>query len=198
MRLLKLLLLTTGLAAWSLALPAWAKEPGEIGTVDVTGPGLSVPIHFGPRDTEEWWTLTGLGEAKEPQPYSDTLGPKYEAVLTVPLCQPHHPQTVVQDVYPFAQAGPEVFTEEGQVVCDGPLPGGWTYASVTLLDRLIEKGLPRQAVAAASPVGAAGAPAASAGGPGWFGVATVTGAALLIAMGGAVAALRRRPRRTVV
>ncbi|MGH2677921.1 MAG: hypothetical protein ACRDHB_06130, partial [Actinomycetota bacterium] len=159
------------LAAMALALPAHAKFAG---TAYISGPGIpggsgdtsegegSGTIRMDGADRGELRVLTALGSSARyltSRPTGD-LGPRYEArlVITVPQGMPD----VVHHLYPFAEAGPLLYTPPDQefiVLATGDASGGWSRAPAKLMRELRERGLPTNPPAPLQPADGAAAKA---------------------------------------
>ena len=177
---------------WSV--PAWAKD---VGTARITGPGLGAPIELGRAETEQWWSETRLLDVKDPEPFTEDLGARYDVVLTIPLCDPEHPETVGQELYPYAAGGPEIFTPAGQGLCH-VAPAGWSNGSFTLLAMLEEHGLPTPKGSAAPSRTAEAASAAVPSGPAGSSPVLVAGfvVGVTVVVAAGVLSGRERRRRT--
>jgi hypothetical protein len=138
------------IAAVALALPAAALAKGPSQAV-VTGPGLDdngVAIaNLG--DDSDLTGLSGFFPAtfgQSPNPMLDsapegTLGPKYTIRYRVP--GPSRTDTIVQDVYPYAEPSPVTYTPPGQRFFDNQQThGGWYVSTLQLRNVLVHAGLP--------------------------------------------------------
>jgi hypothetical protein len=132
-----------------------AMAKGPLGG-SVSGPGLAAPIRLdGTGAWKEGSPLalltadTGIYDHSEhpPRPAGE-LGPRYDVRLVFP------PEYVVrQHLYPYAKAGPTVYTLRGQPIFDDAFrtTGGWYRVPRILIERLH---LPARApVAPESPAG---------------------------------------------
>jgi hypothetical protein len=161
----------------------------------ITGPGLADGIRIAGEGQTGGDALMRLAEdagffpsvfATIPSPMLSTrpageLGPRYTTRYTMP--GPNGATNViVQDLYPYAQRSPVTFTEPGQSYYGTEkTAGGWYIASVSLKDELIEVGLPKSAPAT---------------GGSWFpGGSIEAGAAVLVAVVAALAAVLLARRR---
>jgi hypothetical protein len=188
---------TLGLAlAAAVLLPAAGLAKGA-SEAQVTGPGLAGPIQLGgsgePGSGEE---LGGIAEAagffaavfgQSPNPMQTerprgALGPRYTITYVMP--GPNNEEdTLVQDVYPYAQPHPVTYTKPGQRFWTTERTrGGWYvgwYSS--LKDQLVAAGLPPTA-----PTGGG----SHGDGPPWTvlgsvaAVIAIAGLALLAVLGG--------------
>ena len=155
------------LAALAGALPAQAKVEG---TAYVTGPGVGGPsggsgsgtIKMDGSDGGGYPVLSGLAEpgrylAARP---AGELGPRYEARLVI--AAPEGQPDLVQQLYPYAEGGPVLYTAPGQEFVMSPTgqaADGWFRIPPELIEELRDRGLPRTspippadgAVAAESP-----------------------------------------------
>ncbi|HKX25174.1 MAG TPA: hypothetical protein VJP08_02530, partial [Actinomycetota bacterium] len=163
------MVVTTGvLAAMALALPAHAKFAG---TAYISGPGIpggsggtsegegSGTIRIDGSHRADYRVLTALASPARSltsRPSGD-LGPRYGArlVITVPQGQPD----VIHHLYPFAEAGPVLFTPSDQeflVLATGDTSGGWSHAPAKLMRELRDRGLPTIPPAPGQPADGAG------------------------------------------
>jgi hypothetical protein len=149
------------IVAAALVLPAaaFAKGPSE---AVVTGPGI---------DDDNGIVISGLGDGsgltqaagffqatfgQSPDPMLDsapggTLGPKYRIRYTVPGPSGQD-DTIVQDVYPYADPSPVTYTPPGQTFFGSERTrGGWFVSTLGLRNILVHAGLPPE-----SPVGDTG------------------------------------------
>jgi hypothetical protein len=186
------------IVAVALALPAAALAKGPSEAV-VTGPGI---------DDDNGIVIAGLGDGsgltqasgffqatfgQSPDPMLDsapdgTLGPKYRIRYTVPGPSGQD-DTIVQDVYPFAEPSPVTYTPPGQTFFGSERTrGGWFVGTVGLRNILVHAGLPAE-----SPIGDTGG-----GGSGRTVWPWVAGAlALLAALGCAAWFARARWTSTI-
>ena len=202
----RLALLTSVLAAFTLAATAQAKGPSAA-TID--GPGAGSGISIG--GNGEPGSGAPLGNLSDqaglfPAAFSQTpdpmladrpkgdLGPHY--TITYRLPGPNGGEsTIRQDLYPYASNGPVTYTAPGQPFFGTERThGGWYQASPELKNTLVKAGLPAQ------PVGeAAGAPGPSSGGDDGTGLADfwpAFGVALVLGLTALVSVLIRRRERT--
>lgn len=139
----------------ALALPAQAKGQG---TALVSGPGLVAPLEISGRPTAtappDFWEFvsqSGIFEDWKSRPPSRVgLGPRYEVMLFFgdepgTASADGIPDLVHMDLYPYAKDGPWTYAPPGQTGGSvGTVAEGWTAAPASLLDYLIEKGLPER------------------------------------------------------
>ena len=142
------------IVAVALALPAAALAKGPSEAV-VTGPGI---------DDDNGIVIAGLGDesgltgqsgffpatfGQSPDPMLDsapegTLGPKYRIRYTVPGPSGSD-DTIVQDVYPYAEPNPVTYTPPGQSFFDTEKTrGGWYVSTIGLRNILVHAGLPAE------------------------------------------------------
>ena len=177
-----------------MAAPAHAKGPSG-GTVE--GEGLATPISI----TQGEGTTTG-GQLIEDVGFfdatfgqipshmldsapTDDLGPKLTIHWAVPGPNSEDDE-IVQVLYPYADGGPVVYTEPGQVFFTTEhTRGGWfrTPAAERLLTTLHGLGLPSRDALTASDAG---------GGTRWTPIGASLAAVILLVAGFAVALSRRR------
>ena len=154
-----------GLVVLTMAGPAAAKGADQ---ATITGPGISTPIVVdGAGEPGSGERLGQLGDASGLfvamfGPGSDgamalsgtaptgALGPRYELTYRVPGGNPK-PDTLTQDAYPLAAAGPVTFTPAGQPVLGTKTTGGWYHAPDTFRPLLTAIGVPGLSAAAAVP-----------------------------------------------
>lgn len=130
-------------------MAAQAKGPSA---ATITGPGLFSPITVDAVDGEAGFIgETGFfpatfGQTPDPmlpaRPRGD-LGPRYTITYKVP--GPYNTNSVVrQDLYPYAEGGPVLYTKPGQRFFDGQRThGGWFRANADLTQTLVRLGLPK-------------------------------------------------------
>jgi hypothetical protein len=198
---MKRLALTTAIVALLATLvptTALAKGPNE---AEIDGPGLSSPIKLSgsgePGSATQLGQITGptgflpavFGGGPDPQELltkrpEGTLGPRY--TITYVMLGPNNQEdTLVQEVYPYAQPEAVTYTKPGQRFWNNERThGGWYlsswYLASSLKDQLVAAGLPPNA-----PTGDDGFPLPLAG---------ILAAATVLALGGvAVFVIRRRP-----
>lgn len=222
-RLIVTAILASGMsvaAAVILATPALAKGPSQ---ARITGPGLAHPIVLSgggePGQPDRLATLASqtslfavlFGAASSlPQPArlraappAAALGPGYALVYTVPGVTPPPGARygrIRQELYPYAAAGPLVYTPPGQHgFGQAQQLAGWVRGTAGLSRMLARLGIPPRARAVAAqraPRQPAARPAAGQQArppfPGWLAAAAATAAALLLA--GAAQWLRRHRR----
>ncbi|MDX3104769.1 hypothetical protein ACIBO5_45385 [Nonomuraea angiospora] len=162
LRLLAILLTTLAVAA----APARAKEPDS---ATISGPGLSKPIEVAPTEPRLDTALDLLRQdaaisavliAEIPgsfaaQAPAAELGPRYRLAWHLP----EDGSEVVQELYPYAAAGPVLHTPSQPHV----VRSGWHQARGSLKDTLIGLGLPEEAPGAGPPAWALGGAALLAG-----------------------------------
>lgn len=200
------MVVTTGvLAAMALALPAHAKFAG---TAYVSGPGIPEgsggtsegegggTIRVDGSHRADYRVLSPLASPTRSltsRPSGD-LGPRYEArlVITVPQGQPD----VIHHLYPFAEAGPVLYTlpdQEFIVLATGDASGGWSRAPAKLMRELRDRGLPTTPPPPGQPADGAGTAAPSALDPTVWGLVLLGG---LLVAGALVGRRRAVARRT--
>ncbi len=185
--------IVAALAVLALVLPAAALAKGPAAAT-MEGPGLSGPTSFpgdeggGPLGrlvNATGWFPAVFGQEPDPLLASrpaGALGPRYTITYLVPGGEPE-PDTILQDVYPYADGGPVTFVAAGQDIFDTTTRGGWFRATTDLKPILVEAGLPETAP---GPSGADDP----------FPTLAVSGAVLLaVAAGLGVALLARRRTR---
>jgi hypothetical protein len=182
------------LAALALGMPAAALAKGP-SAASIDGPGAGGGIEV-KGDLAPGSPLAELSERsgffpsvfrRTPDPMLDSrpqgdLGPKYTITYTVP--GPEGETFVLhQDVYPYATPSPVTYMEPGQKVYRIETRGGWFVAEPRFKDTLVSVGLPKIA------------PSGSSSDDGSFLstglLGALAGAALLLAVGGAILARRR-------
>ena len=139
-------------AALVLPAAAFAKGPSE---AVVTGPGIDDPGGVAlalSGDGADLTTLSGFfpatfGQSPDPMLESapeGTLGPKYRITYTVPGPSGTD-DTILQDVYPFAEPSPVTYTPPGQTFFSTERTrGGWFVSTAGLRNVLVHAGLPAQ------------------------------------------------------
>ena len=151
-----------GVIVLGTASPALAKGPDQ---ATVTGPGLSHPIgwlagngepgsgeHLGQLSEDSGIFLAMFGndpsanQALTTKAPSGPLGPKYQIAFRVPGGMTG-PDTVRQDLYPFASGGPITYTRSGQPSLGGLTQGGWYRGPAGFRDVLNAIGVPEAAAA---------------------------------------------------
>jgi hypothetical protein len=204
------------LAVLALAGPALAKGPGEapLGELLIAGPGLATPIHleghlaFGPygeemtasdADSRDFSALV-LGSGLIPsdtgyfggEPEGD-LGPRYSVTANL---FGSDPASVRQDLYPYAKGGPVFFNPPGQKAFFGSrLASAWWYPPAEVIAILTTHGLPATPPAVPAPaVKKAPQPILRPADPKVWIVALITGALILLLVGGALAGRHRSVR----
>jgi hypothetical protein len=193
------------LAAVALALPAHAKFAG---TAYISGPGIpggsggtsegegGGTIRIDGSHRADYRVLTALASPARSltsRPSGD-LGPPYGArlVITVPQGQPD----VIHHLYPFAEAGPVLFTPSDQeflMLATGDTSGGWSHAPAKLMRELRDRGLPTTPPAPGHPQTARAQQAPSTANPTLWGLVLVSG---LLVAGALVGRRRAVARRT--
>ena len=172
MRRLALVVVGAMAMAGLLASPALAKgEHGDLvsGTAVIAGPGLDDPLSVdgvidreggpgcttcAPVDTfSALVDKTGLlpfgasGGSKAGTyvlaPDPKTLGPAYSLLVTLNTSYP--PDSILADLYPYAQGGPYVFAHPGQLALGMKVPSAWYAAPTSLFTALVSLGLPNKA-----------------------------------------------------
>ena len=84
-------------------------------------------------------------------PPAGALGPKYTLTYTVPGPSGSE-DTIVQDVYPFAEPSPLTYTRPGQPFFDTERTrGGWFVAPAGLRDLIVDAGVPPATAPTATP-----------------------------------------------
>jgi hypothetical protein len=155
------LLSTIGLAALLVVLSSSAAlakgpvevsidGPGDDGSIDIGGdPGSGEPGSGGTlsRLAEHAGLFTvGFGDnvsqLMERQPEGD-LGPEFRLEWTVPNPEGTN-DTIVQRLYPYADAGALTHTEAGQAYMGMETLGGWYVGGSALSAALTEAGVPEQ------------------------------------------------------
>jgi hypothetical protein len=146
------------IVAVALVLPAAALAKGPSEAV-VTGPGIDDDNGIVIAGLGDGSGLTGqsgffpatFGQSPDPMlasPPEGDLGPKYRIVYTVPGPSGSD-DTIVQDVYPYAEPSPVTYTPPGQTFFDTEKTrGGWYVGTLGLRNILVHAGLPAE-----SPVG---------------------------------------------
>src|SRR4051812_1424094 len=140
------------IVAVALALPAAALAKGPSEAV-VTGPGIDdndgIAIALMGDDADltnvSGFFPASFGQSPDPMlasPPEGTLGPKYTIHYTVPGPSGSD-DTIVQDVYPYAEPNPLTYTAPGQKLFGTERThGGWFVSSVGLRNVLVHAGLP--------------------------------------------------------
>ena len=111
------------------------------------------------------------------------LGPKYTITYTVPTGE-GTATTLHQDVYPYAKPVPVAHMAPGQPIFGQTTRGGWFISDNSLRSTLVQAGLPRNP------------PSASSGDSAFsflWDLKTLAIAGVLVLLGFAVGAIRRRP-----
>jgi hypothetical protein len=135
---------------------ALAKGPSQ---AVITGSGLSVPVSLREpgsktigQDLADIVQLSGFfseafgGKARGHRP-SGELGPRYTVTYTMSDVSP--PATLIQHIYPFADAGPVTTMTHGQTFWGiQHTPGGWFRAKGKLKTLLMSLGVPEPVVQA--------------------------------------------------
>ena len=151
------------IVAVALLLPAAALAKGPSEAV-VTGPGIDDDnglLIAGLGDDSGLTNAAGFfqatfGQSPDPMlaspPEGTELGPKYRIVYTVPGPSGSD-DTIVQDVYPYAEPSPVTYTPPGQKFFDTERTrGGWFVSTIGLRNVLVHAGLPADSPVA-SPTG---------------------------------------------
>lgn len=145
------LIVVCGMVAAIVVLPGAAEAKG-IQRATVTGPRLESPITFTlDNGVDPFVNETGIYPSlfeTQPNPVVqsqpvDALGPRYDIEYVMKM--PHHKAIIAhQDLFPYAQPDPVLYTAPGQRTIDNSESvGGWYTSSQSLLMLLIERGLPR-------------------------------------------------------
>lgn len=130
--------------------PASAQITGVDGApIDISGgpgsgePGSRALLGRLAEDAGLW--VVGFGEDPHrltAEPPDGDLGPKLTLSWVVP--GPTGDDTVVQDLYPYADAGAVTFTRANQPYLGGATEGGWYVAGPALAATLVEAGVPAE------------------------------------------------------
>jgi hypothetical protein len=148
----RLMLIVAATAALLLPAAALAKGPSE---AVVTGPGiddengLMIALAGDGADltNASGFFPASFGQSPDPMrasPPEGTLGPKYRIRYTVPGPSGSD-DTIVQDVYPYAEPSPVTYTPPGQRFFDTERTrGGWFVSSAGLRNVLVHAGLPAE------------------------------------------------------
>jgi len=189
----KLALVIAALVLLALAAPAGAKGPSD-GTIE--GDGLKKPIAIGQGEGTSGGdrliedigffdaTFGMIPSQMLDAPPTRDLGPMLTVRWNVPGPE-GDTSVIVQQLYPYADIGPVVHTDPGQVFfVNEHAKGGWFRAPERLVTTLQSMGLPS--------ADALGPGSASHGGTSWSPIAASIGAAVLGI--GTIAALARRRR----
>jgi len=149
-----LLVAAGALVALLLPSTAIAKGPSE---ATISGPGLSTALTFrggGEGGDTTLGVLVAQGGffpqvfGQSPNPLLATrpsgLGPSYTVTYTVPGPST---DTLLQDLYPYAEQGPVTYMAPGQKIWDQTTHGGWYRGTTELRSRLVKAGLPKAALA---------------------------------------------------
>ncbi len=203
------LVVTFAVAVVTLAVgaPATAKGPSS---ATVSGPGIgTTSIGWNRPDqhslgtlmeTTFLWDATGMTDAPQaadwvPQPPSGELGPKYTVVYHF-----GRDTAIRQDVYPFADADPVVYTAPGQSMYDTRVQSGWRVTSASLTAVLEGLGADPEVAArqaAITPAAQATAAQTDDSGPVWPWIAAgATGVFVLFGVG-ALWRTRQHPEGSV-
>lgn len=168
---MKRLLTTLVVAVLILAIVGSVQAKGAMPqAARMTGPGLPTPLKFGDptmpggttdanlnllaSETRLFETLLGLEHSLRPK---GPLGPRYTITWTMRKeLHPHQTFEVRSDFYPYAKAGPVMYTHGGQHVRDVEgahvLHSGWAQANPVITVNLRAWGLPPQHPKAAQPL----------------------------------------------
>jgi hypothetical protein len=185
--------------------------------LSISGPGLDKPIDL--RGPGEPGTDTALAEISDDaglfavmfgdgggrlsaERPAGELGPRYTVTYSVPGDGGTY--RIVQDLYPWAAAGPHTYAKPGQRLWGGQgFVGGWFRTPLALLPVLKSVGFPARPSTAPKPVPAApvaASPAAATVAPdqrsAWPVAATAAGVTAVALVGGALAVRATRRRRT--
>jgi hypothetical protein len=181
----------------AVGAPATAKGPES---ATITGPGigtqeLASSTIYPSLDTltrvTRFWDSVANTVATDTEPPAGELGPRFEVRYHVPDL--HNPSSgraweIRQDLYPFAAAGPVVYTPRGQTMYDLELPPGWLAVDSGMERLVTQLGGTRTPVetrvepAAHAETTEAGDGSASADdGSGWIAVTLGAAVALLLA-----------------
>jgi hypothetical protein len=183
----------------------------------ITGPGLDKPISL--RGLGEPGTDTALAEISDDaglfavmfgddggrlsaERPAGELGPRYTIAYSVPGDDGSY--RIVQDLYPWAAAGPYTYAKPGQRLWGGQgFVGGWFRTPLALLPVLKSVGFPARPSTAPKPVPAApiaASPAAATVAPdqrsAWPVAATAAGITMVALVGGVLVVRTTRRRRT--
>jgi hypothetical protein len=190
------LVMTFAFAVVTLAAgaPATAKGPSS---ATVSGPGIGTTSIVWNRpdqhslgtltETTFLWDASGMTDARQaadwvPQPPPGELGPKYTVVYHF-----GRDDAVRQDVYPFADPDPVVYTAPGQHMYDTSIQSGWRITSASLTAVLEGLGADPQVAArqaAITPAAQASAAPTDDSGPVWPWIAAgATGVFVLFGVG---------------
>jgi hypothetical protein len=184
--------------------PALAKG---VESATIEGPGLPHPLRVGPGSggatvsalgplstlTAMWEVTPGHPSPLQLSPQAPTaeLGPAYTVRWQV-MTGVEQTTELRQDVYPYADGGPVVYTAAGQPLFDGTTIGGWYEAPGSLRELLVRLGVPP--LEALRPPALTELEASVPNDPWWPPALIGLGAATLVALPlAAVAAHARRP-----
>lgn len=196
--------LAVAVVTLAIGAPALAKGPNS---ATVSGPGIgTTTIYWNRPDQHSLGELTqttflwdAAGAAGwETQPPPGDLGPKYTVVYhIIKLNNRLRGEDIRQDLYPFAAAGPVVYTAAGQHMYDTPTASGWHPASSLLTTVLRGLGADPKAAASRTAITPAAQttarPADDDTGPAWPWIAAgATGVVVLFGVG-ALLRTRQRP-----
>ncbi len=156
---MKHVLLTLVVAALCLPATALGKGPSSASINGPGGGGISFTGDGESGGTQLGNLTQGAGFfpavfAQEPNPMlasrpEGDLGLKYTITYTVPGANTA-PDTIRQDVYPYAKPSPVTYMAPGQKIFDSETRGGWFQADTGLKATLVSAGLPEQAPVASS------------------------------------------------
>lgn len=130
---------------------AHAKGPSD---AEITGPGITTPIAVAPdffhANLIEETGFFAAAFGQEPNPMLATaprgeLGPRFTIAWSLPWSDggPTRVDQLEQDLYPYADGGPVVYTAPGQTFyMSEHTRGGWFRAPATLAARLQLLGVP--------------------------------------------------------
>jgi hypothetical protein len=148
----------TAVGVGVMLLVATAAFPGPvvakgIESASIHGPGLAQPIELGPG---RGWALIELADLVAmwavtpgyPEPVTllertpaVRLGPSYTLTWQV-FSGPEETTPIVQELYPYPEGGPLVYTMAGQQIFDDVTAGGWYQARTALPELLLRLGMP--------------------------------------------------------
>ena len=150
-RILVLLTLVVVGAVGMFGGTAHAKGPSD---AEITGAGITTPIPVPPEvfsaNLIEETGFFAAAFGQEPNPMLATaprgeLGPRFTIAWSLPWSDggPTKVDEVEQDLYPYADGGPVVYTAPGQTFyVSEHTRGGWFRAPTTLVTRLQTLGIP--------------------------------------------------------
>lgn len=150
-----------GVLFLAVATPAAAKE--MIAEARISGPGLGGGgLHISGQATGRMWesgidVAGGLDDTRadsiaELGLTAVDLGPRYVVSYQFDV-GPRTPETVRQELYPYAKGGPVTYTPPGQRLTAGvvmTITAGWYRSSVGFFHYLVDQGLPETSLVAAA------------------------------------------------